>query len=128
MVSTSSLRKGRSLVLSFPLSKLLVIFGSAKMLCNQCKLSTYRILRQSKNLKIKRLYTITTSKHINHDCLIKSVSLENRNQVLSYKHRVDRRFNKSVFNHSWNKFMNLNGRQVLLRQILKVCPVKVINM
>ena len=128
MVSTSSLCKGRPLVLSFPLSKLIIIFRSAKMLCNQCKLSTCRILRQSKNPEIKKLYTITSSRHINHDCLINSVSLKNRSQVLSYKHRVDRRFNESVFNHSWIKFMNLNLRQLLLCQILKACPVKVINM
>ena len=94
------------------------------MLYNQCKLSTRWILRQSKNPSIQKLYTLTISRHINHDCLINSVSSENQNQVLSNKQfnsRVDQ--NKSVFNHTWNRFMNLNEQQ-----LLTVCPVKVINM
>ena len=41
--------------------------------------------------------------------------------------RVGRIFNKSVFNHTWNKFMNLSEQQLLPCHILKVCPVKVIN-
>ena len=56
--------------LSFPLLKLGVNFKSAKMLYNPCKLSTRRILRLSKNPEIQNLYTFTSSKHINHVCLI----------------------------------------------------------
>ena len=94
------------------------------MLYNQCKLSTRWILRQSKNPSIQKLYTLTISRHINHDSLINSVSTENQKKVLSNKQfnsRVDQ--NKSVFNHTWNRFMNLNEQQ-----LLKICRVKVINM
>ena len=72
-----------------------------------------------------------SSRYINHDCLINSVSSENKNQVLSnnqFNSRVDGKFNKSVFNHTWNRFMNLNEQQLLFCHILKVFPVKVINM
>ena len=114
--------------LSFPLSKLGVNFKSAKMLYNKCKLSTHR---QSKNPEIQKLCTVTSFMHINHDCLINYVSTENQNQVLSNKQfisKADRKFNKSVFNHTWNRFLNLNEQPLLLCHILKVCPVKVINM
>ena len=67
--------------LPFLLSKLSINFKSAKMLYNQCKLSTRRILRQSKNPEIQKLCTLTSSRDINHDCLINSVSAENQNQV-----------------------------------------------
>ena len=79
---------------------------------------------------MQKLYTLTSSKHIDHDCLINSVSAENKNQVLSYKQfnsRVDHKFNKSVFNHTWNKFMNLKEHQLFTCYILKVCLAKVIN-
>ena len=69
--------------LSFQLSKLAVNFKSGKMLYNQCKLSLSRILRQSKNPEIQKLDTLTSFRHINHDCLINSVSSEKQNQVLS---------------------------------------------
>ena len=42
--------------------------------------------------------------------------------------KVDRKFNKIVFNHSWKKSMNLNEQLSLHYHKLKVCPVKVINM
>ena len=116
--------------LSFLLSKPGINFKSAKMLYNQCKLSTHQILRQSKNPEIQKLYTLMSSRYINHDCLINSVSSENKNQVLSnnqFNSRVDGKFNKSVFNHTWNRFMNLNEQQLLFCHILKVFPVKVIN-
>ena len=51
-------------LLSFLLPKLDINFKSVKMLYNQCKLSTRRILRQSKNSEIQKLYTLTSSKHI----------------------------------------------------------------
>ena len=72
-----------------------------------------------------------SSRHINHDCLINSLSSENHNQVSSNKQfnaRVDCKFNKSIFNPTCKKFMNLTEQQLLLCHILKVCPVKVINM
>ena len=59
------------------------------------------------------------------------ISSENQSQVLSKKQfnsTVDHKFNKSLFNHTWNRFMNLNEQQLLLCHILKVFPVKVINM
>ena len=117
--------------LSIPLSKLDINFKSAKMLYNQCKLSTRRILRQSKNPETQKLYTFRSFRHINHDCLIHSVSTESQNQVLSNKQfnsRVDRKFNRSVFSHTWSKFINLNEQQLLLCHVLKVCRVKIINM
>ena len=83
--------------LSFPLSELGINFKLAKMFYNQCKLWTCRILRQSKNPEIQKLYTLTSSRHINHDYLINSVSSENQNQVLSNKQfnsRVNRKLNK----------------------------------
>ena len=89
--------------LSFPLSKLGMNFKSAKILQCQCKLSTLRILTQSKIPEKQKLYTLTSPRHINHDYLINSVSLENQNQILSNKQldsRVDRKFNKSVFNYT----------------------------
>ena len=51
--------------------------------------------------------------------------------VLSSKHfnsRVNPKYNESLFNHIWNRFMNLNEQQLLLCHIMKFCPVKVINM
>ena len=78
-------------------------FKSAKILQCQCKLSTLRILTQSKIPENQKLYTLTSPRHINHDCLINSVSLENQNQVLSNKQldsRVDRKFNKRAFNYT----------------------------
>ena len=103
--------------LSFPLSRLGINFKSAKMLCNQCKLLARRILRQSKNPEIEKLYTLTSPRHINHDYLINCVFSENLNQVLS-----DKQFNSRVLEStvkltkvyliiSKNKFMNLNEQQ-----------------
>ena len=90
--------------LSFPLLKLGVNFKSAKMLYNPCKLSTRRILRLSKNPEIQNLYTFTSSKHINHVCLINSVSSENQNQVLS-EAAIQRCSYKKVF---WKCAANLH--------------------
>ena len=59
--------------LSFPLSRLGVDFKSAKMLYNQWKLSTRRILRQSKNPEIQKLYSLMSSSHINHDCFLQKI-------------------------------------------------------
>ena len=63
--------------------------------------------------------------------MLDSVSSENQSQVLSNKQLnswVHCKFNESVFNYTWNKLLNLNEQQLLLCHILKVCPVKVINM
>ena len=126
MVSTSSLQTS-----SICHSKLCINFKSAKILYNQCKLSIHWILKKSKNPENQKLYTLMSSRHINHDCLINSVSTENQNHVLSnnqFNSSLDHKFNRSVFNHTWNRFINLNKQQLLLSHILKVCPVEVINM
>ena len=50
------------------------------------------------------------SRHIINNCLINYVSSENQNEVLSNKQfnsRVDRKFNKSVFNPTWKILINL---------------------
>ena len=128
MVSTSSLCKHRALAIS-------AFKTRCKLQVSEDVIQSVQIvntskLRQSKNPDIQTLYTLTSSRHINHDCLINFVSTENQNQVLSNKQfnsRVDRKFNKSLFNHTCSRFMNLNEQQLLICHILKVCPVKVIN-
>ena len=79
---------------------------------------TRRKLEVSEDV-IQSLQIVNTSnmRHIDHDCLINSLSSENQNQFLSktqFSSRVDCKFNKSVFNHAWNKFINLNEQQLLL--------------
>ena len=75
-------------LLSFLLPKLDINFKSVKMLYNQCKLSTRRILRQSKNSEIQKLYTLTSSKHIAWLVItlpyIKSLSCKSDQYVASF--------------------------------------------
>ena len=95
-------------------------------------MSARQILWQSKNPEIQKLYTLTSSRHINQDCLINSVSSENQNQVLTNKQfnsGIDHKFNKSesylkqIFELERTAVITL-----LYSHILKVCAVKVINM
>ena len=113
--------------LSFPLSKLDVDFKSVKMLYNQCKLLTSRILRQSKNQEIK-LYILTSliiiawltlflQKIKTKLYLISSLILESTVNLT-----------KVYLIIPWTDLWNLNEQQLLLCHILKVCPVKLSSM
>ena len=120
MMPTSSAYRRQALVMfTFKTRRKL---KAAKMLYNQFKLSTRRTSGQFKNPELQKLYTLTSSRHIN-DCLINSVSLKNPHQILTnnqFNSTVDRKFNKRAFNHTWNKFINLNEEQLPLCHILKV--------
>ena len=92
---------------------------SIPSLCKRQELVIFAFKTRRKLQVSESLQIVNTSnmRHIDHDCMINSVSSENQNQFLSntqFSSRVDRKFNKSVFDHAWNKFINLKEQQLLL--------------
>ena len=83
--------------LALPLQKLGLNYKSAKSVYLKSKLSVRRILRQSKNEEIRRLYNLTSEKNVRTDSLVNSTIQANpnlENKQISAK--IDRYFNKST--------------------------------
>ena len=114
--------------LSFSLQRLGINFKFAKFVYNKCKLPVRRILSQSNNSEIQRLYKITENDNIPHDSLINSIlrvcpELEKK-ELAS---RIDKNLSKTEHQRVWNHFMDLKEQNVIIRHIVSHCSSKVIN-
>ena len=110
MVSTSSLCKRPALVISaFKTRRKLQVSKDVIQSVQIINKSNIKTIQESRNKAIH-------SYVINRYCLINSLSSENQNQALSNKQfnsRVDCKLNKSVFNHTLNRFMKLERTAVV---------------
>ena len=59
--------------LQMPQNKLGLNITSAKKLYIECKLSVHRILKTSPNLEARKIYKITSTKHVNSDTTINNI-------------------------------------------------------
>ena len=111
--------------LSFPTRKLGINFSFAKTIYQKCKLSVRRILRQSKNVEIQKLYALTSSKYIRSDSIVNSILSDNPNlnskQVSS---KTDQMFAKDLEKKTWGEFLELKEQSVIIKHIASVCPLK----
>ena len=115
--------------LSLTLQKLGLDFKFAASLYQQCKLTIRRILSQSQNNEIRRLYSLTSPQNIRTDSLINQVSrchpdLEKK----QLSARIVRDSNKITREEVWNKFMNLKEQNIIIKHIISACQVMTINM
>ena len=115
--------------LTFQIQKLGINFKFAKSIYNKCKLSVRRILSQSNNTEVRRLYILTENESITSDAVINSISTScpdlEKKQIAS---KIEKQFAKNDQEKSWNGFMELKEQSVIIKHILSQCPVKVINM
>ena len=115
--------------LSLPTRKLGVNFSFAKTVYTKCKLSVRRILRLSKNTEIKKLYDITSFKHVRSDSQINSIITnnegDNRKQICA---KSDKLFNITQEKSTWSNFMNLKEQNIIVKHMISVCSPKVITM
>ena len=115
--------------LSFPTNRLGINFSFAKVIYHKCKLSVRRILRQSKNTEIRKLYSITSKQNVRSDCIVNSVMTENPDmdskQVSS---KTDNVFQKAFINQSWKEFSWLKEQSVIVKHVVASCPSKVLSM
>ena len=115
--------------LALPLHKLGINYKSAKTVYVKSKLSVRRILRQSKNEEISRLYNLTSANNVRADTLVNATIQANpdlENKQISAK--IDRTFNKSTTENIWNSFMNLKEQNCIIKHITINCSSKIINM
>ena len=115
--------------LRFPTRKIGVNFKFAKEIYQKCKLSVRRILSQSKNTEIQKLYKITSSKNIRSDEIVNQVVRLNpdlNTKQLSAK--MDQLFDTNSKREAWDLFMKLKEQNVIIKHIVSVCNAKVINM
>ena len=87
-----------------------------KKLCNDCKLSVRRIVKTSQNLEARKLYEITSTKHVNSDSIINKIVTENPE-----KYKVKKNCHK-IFNKNYNEkirydFMQLNEQSNIIQSI-----------
>ena len=115
--------------LSFSVQNLGINFKFAKFVYKKCKLSVRRILSQSNNSEIQRLYKITEHDNIPHDSLINSTYTEfpglGKKKLAS---KNDKIFSKSEHQKIWNNFMDLKEKNLIIKHVVSQCPSKVINM
>ena len=115
--------------LSFSVQNLGINFKFAKFVYKKCKLSVRRIISQSNNSEIQRLYIITEHDNIPHDSLINSTYTEfpglGKKKLAS---KIDKIFSKSEHQKIWNNFMDLKEQNVIIKHVVSQCPSKVINM
>ena len=114
--------------LSFAIQKLGINFKSAKFVYNKSKLSVRRILNQSNNSDIRKLYQITQNDNVRHDSLIDSISTSHQDfEKKQISSKIDKQFTKKDQEKIWNDFMNLKEQNIIIKHILSCCTAKVIN-
>ena len=115
--------------LSFPTCRLCMNFQFAKTIYQKYKLSLRRILKQSKNVEIRKLYSITSPQHVRSDSIVNSVLRSspesNPKQVSKITDQV---FEKRLKKETWNNFMEIKEENVIIKHIVSTCPAKVISM
>ena len=102
--------------LQMPQNKLGLNITSAKKLYNECKLSVRRILKTSPNLKARKLYEITSNKHVNSDSIINKIVTVDPEKY-KVKKNCCKIFNKNYNEKIWYDFMQLNEQSNIIQSI-----------
>ena len=112
--------------LQMPQNKLGLNITSAKKLCNECKLSVRRILKTSPNLKARKLYEVTSNKHVNSDSIInKIVTVDPEKYKVKKNYR--KIFNKNNNEKIWDDFIQLKEQSNIIQSITIRCNSKEIS-
>ena len=94
----------------------------------KCKISVRRILKQSKNAEINKLFSVTTTDNIRSDSLVNQIITSNQNldpKQLACK--TDQLFQTQVSKSNWKDFFGLKEQNIILKHILFVCQSKTIS-
>ena len=99
-----------------PQNKLGLNITSAKKSYNECKVSVCRILKTSPNLEVRKLYKITSTKHVNSDSIInKIVTVEPKKYKV--KKNCCKIFNKNNDEKIWDDFMQLKEQSNIMQSV-----------
>ena len=96
-------------------------------LFEKCQLSKRTILKGSSHADIKKLYYLTSDKHISSNEIIEGckdfTSLQNHVRKRSISKALEKKRQESV----WNNFMELKEQNILIKSIVNTCTSRAIS-